>query len=104
GRNTSYRYTVGNDYADTLRIINATAPTIPVSDAQRDSAYRAVIDGMNDDWRDSFKEVAKLSDLPNTWPVWTAVGVDRDNNTWVALPGDRGGHTTLQVFNSDGVL
>lgn len=104
GRNTSYQFTVGNDYTDTLRIVNANAPTIPVSDTQRDSAYRATLDGMSDDWKEAFEEEAKLSDLPNTWPLWTAMGVDRDNNIWVSLPGDKGGHTTLQVFSPEGVL
>ena len=104
GRSDSYQLVIGSNYADTARIISATAPTVSVTDAQRDSAYRAVLDGMNDEWRDAFEETADLGDLPNSWPLWTAMGVDRDNNIWVSLPGDRGGHTTLQVFNPDGVL
>src|SRR5690606_8445740 len=104
GRSDNYRLVIGNDFVDTTLIINASAPTIAVSDAQRDSAYHATLDGMSDDWKEAFEEEAKLSDLPNQWPVWTAMGTDRDNNIWVSLPGDRGGHTTLQVFNPDGVL
>ena len=49
-------------------------------------------------------EVAKLSDIPGSWPVWSDFAVDRDDNLWVALPGDRGAQTTWQVFNREGVL
>lgn len=104
GRNDSYRLVIGNDYTDSVRIFAATAATLSVTDAQRDSAYRATLDEQRDDWRDAFAEVAKLSDIPGSWPLWTSLAIDRDNNMWFALPGDRGAYSMFQVFNPDGVL
>jgi hypothetical protein len=104
GRNDSYRLVMGNDYADTVRVIVSSAPSLSVTDAQRDSAYQATLDDVDEDWRDAFAEVAKLSDIPGSWPLWTRMTVDRENNLGVALPGDRGPYTKLQVFNPDGVL
>ena len=104
GRNDSYRLVIGTDFTDSVRVIVASAPTLTVSDIQRDSAYKATLDEQRDDWRDAFAEVAKLSDIPNTWPVWSSMAIDRDNNIWVSLPGERGPHSMFQVFNADGVL
>jgi hypothetical protein len=104
GRTDSYRLVIGDTFEDSSRIILGTAPTLTVTDAQRDSAYRATLDAQRDDWRDAFAEIAKLGDIPGTWPTWTAMTVDRDNNTWVALPGDRGEYSRMQVFNPEGVL
>jgi hypothetical protein len=104
GRNDSYRLTIGNDFTDSVRVIVASAPSLSVTDAQRDSAYQATLDAQRDDWRDAFAEVAKLSDIPGTWPLWTSMTIDAENNIWVALPGDRGPYSMFQVFNPDGVL
>lgn len=104
GRTDSYRLVIGTDLSDSTRVFAATAPTLSVTDVQRDSAYNATLERQRDDWRDAFAEVAKLSDIPSTWPVFTAITVDPANRTWVALPGDRGGFSRLQVFSPDGVL
>ena len=104
GRGDSYRLVIGNDYEDSVRVFAATVPALPVTDAQRDSAYKATLDNQADDWRDAFAEVAKLSDIPGSWPLWTSLTVDRENNTWIALPGAGGAYSILQVFNPDGVL
>lgn len=104
GRSSDYRLTIGNDYGDTVRVFSASAATIPVSDAQRDSAYNVIRDRMPDRFREEFDRVAKKSDMPGTWPAWSGIGTDRENNIWVALPGELGSHTMLQVFNPDGIL
>ena len=52
----------------------------------------------------AFAEVAKLGDIPGSWPIWTEMTTDRDNNIWVALPGEHGAYTRMQVFNPEGVL
>lgn len=104
GRTDNFRLVIGNDYGDTTRIFSATAPTLSVTDVQRDSAYQATLERQSEDWRDAFAEVAKLSDIPSTWPVFTAITADRANRIWVALPGDRGGYSRVQVFSPEGVL
>lgn len=104
GRTDRYQLVIGNTFDDSTRIIVASAPTLGVTDVQRDSAYRATLDRQREDWKDAFAEVAKLSDIPGSWPVWSGFAVDRDDNLWVALPGDRGAQTTWQVFNREGVL
>lgn len=104
GRTDAYRLVLGESFEDSTRIVIGTAPTLGVTDAQRDSAYRATLDAQRDDWHDAFAEIAKVSDIPGTWPVWTAMAIDRDDNIWVALPGERGEYTRMQVFNPDGVL
>jgi hypothetical protein len=104
GRTDTYRLVIGDSFGDSSRIVIGTAPTLGVTDAQRDSAYRATLDAQRDDWRDAFAEVARIGDIPNTWPVWTRMTIDRENNIWVALPGERGEYTRMQVFSPDGVL
>ena len=104
GRTDTYRLVIGNDFTDSVRVIVASAPSLPVSDAQRDSAYQAALESQREDWREAFAEVAKLSDIPSSWPLWSRMTIDRDNNMWVSLPGDRGPHSMYQVFNADGVL
>lgn len=104
GRNDGYRLLIGTDFSDTTRLIAATAPTLSVTDAQRDSAYNATLEQQRDDWRDAFAEVAKLGDIPSTWPIFTQFTTDRDNRIWVALPGDRGAFSRFQVFSADGIL
>jgi hypothetical protein len=104
GRTDRYQLSLGDDFADTSRVFTAPAPTLSVTDAQRDSAYNATIERQTEDWRESFAEVAKLGDIPSSWPVFTAITVDRANRTWVALPGDRGGYSRLQVFSPEGFL
>jgi hypothetical protein len=104
GRSSEYRLVIGNDFTDTLRIFSASAPTISVSEAQRDSAYDVIRSRMPDRFREEFDRVAKKSDMPGTWPVWSGFHSDSDNNIWVALPGERGAYSTYQVFNPDGIL
>jgi hypothetical protein len=104
GRNDSYRLVIGNNFSDSLRLIVATAPSIIVTEAERDSAYQATLAQVDEDWREAYAAVAKLTDIPDTWPVWTNVTSDADNHVWVALPGDRGAYSMFQVFTPEGTL
>jgi len=104
GRTSEYALSILSTADDTLRRFTAPASAITITETQRDSIFDAVIEGVQADWRDAVREVAKKSQIPTTWPAWSGVAVDRAARIWVARPGERGEVTTLDVFTPDGVL
>lgn len=91
-------------HGDTIRVFTAPAASIPVTDIQRDSIYDAVIDGMNEQWRESLRRETSVNDIPRTWPVWGEVATDPTGHTWVSRPNPAGGLGLIDVFSAEGVL
>ena len=104
GNTATYQLAITDLDSDTLRLFSASAPSVTIDDAQRDSIYEAEIDDAGEQWRDAFREVAKKADIPGSWPVWSEVNVDGRGRIWVARPGARGKFSYLDVFSSEGVL
>lgn len=104
GNTADYRLTISTTKDDTLRRFSSPAPTLPITEAQRDSIFEAEMAGVGEQWEAAVREIAKPSQLPLTWPKWSGVAVDRASRIWVARPGAKGAASILDVFTPDGVL
>jgi len=104
GHSSSYRFAVLRSATDTARIFEASAPTLPISEAMRDTLFEKATNNSDEAMRKALRESAKKDDIPHTWLPWTHMSLDRAGRLWVALPGDAGEVTRLQVFDRDGRL
>lgn len=104
GNTGDYTLTVTTAKDDTVRRFSAPAPTITITEAQRDSIFEAEVAGVGKQWEKSVREIAKPSQLPTTWPKWSGIAVDRASRIWVARPGAKGAASVLDVFSADGIL
>ena len=52
----------------------------------------------------AFTGIAKLDDVPTTYPAWLGMTVDEINRIWVQRPGADGGAGHWHVFDSSGRL
>ena len=104
GQTGDYTLSVLTAKDDTVRRFTAPAPTVSITEAQRDSIFEAEIAGIDKDWEASVREIAKPSQLPTTWPKWSGIAVDRASRIWVARPGAKGAASVLDVFSPDGIL
>lgn len=104
GSTGEYTLTVLTTKDDTVRRFTAPAPTITITEAQRDSIFEAEVAGVGEQWEKSVREIAKPSQLPTTWPTWSGIAVDRASRIWVARPGAKGAASILDVFSADGIL
>jgi hypothetical protein len=84
---------------DTVRIVDATLTAAPLPDSLRQSAYDDAV--KRNAWLEG---IARIADIPRTYPLWTAMVSDGANNLWVLLPGPRGEADHWQVFDPDGRL
>lgn len=104
GHNSTYQFAITGLRDDTLRVFRAVAPTLSITEAERDSIFDEVIAGVDEEWREAVRGVAKKSDIPTTWPVWSQIMIDGRSRIWIARPGARGEVSILDVFTPDGVL
>ncbi|MBK6493581.1 MAG: hypothetical protein IPG05_00510 [Gemmatimonadetes bacterium] len=104
GSTADYTLSVLTTKDDTVRRFSAPAPTVSITEAQRDSIFEAEVAGVGEQWEKSVREIAKPSQLPTTWPKWSGIAVDRASRIWVARPGAKGAASVLDVFTSDGIL
>ena len=86
------------------RRFSAPAPTIWITEAQRDSIFEAEVAGVGEQWEKSVREIAKPSQLPTTWPKWSGIAVDRASRIRIARPAAKGAASVLDVFPTDGIL
>lgn len=104
GNTGSYRFALLRSATDTARTFEATAPTLPISEAMRDTIYNSATSNSDESIQRALRESAKKDDIPHTWLPWTHMSLDREGRLWVALPGDAGEVSRLQVFDRDGRL
>jgi hypothetical protein len=104
GNTSDYTLSILTTKDDTVRRFSAPAPTVSITEAQRDSIFEAEMAGVGKDWEKAVREIAKPSQLPTTWPKWSGVAVDHASRIWVARPGAKGAASILDVFTPDGVL
>jgi len=104
GHSSSYRFAVLRGATDTVRIFEASAPTLPISDAMRDTLFEKATNNSDEATRKALRESAKKDDIPHTWLPWTHMSLDRAGRLWVTLPGDAGEITRMQVFDRNGYL
>ncbi len=84
---------------DTLRLFVADEPPPTIPDSTRQAAVDALVAR-----NPAFSTIAKLADVPTTYPAWSGMTVDDDNRIWVLRPGTRGPADHWEVFDADGRL
>ncbi len=99
GDQQNYRLVISSNGTDTLRLIESNAPLFAISDSLRQAELADVIKGSS--WATS---IAKLADIPTSFPRWTDVTTDASGNIWVLRPGANGPGSTFDVFTADGKL
>jgi hypothetical protein len=99
GDQQRYQLMLSKTGKDTIRVISAVAPAFPIADSLRQAELADVIKGS--DWATN---IAKLSDIPTTFPLWTDLTTDGAGNIWVLRPGTKGPGSTLDVFTPEGRL
>ncbi len=104
GSTSDYTLSVLTTKDDTVRRFSAPAPSISITEAQRDSIFEAEVAGVGKQWEKAVREIAKPSQLPTTWPQWSGIAVDRASRVWVARPGAKGAASILDVFTAEGIL
>ena len=104
GNTSTYTIVVRRGYRDTLRIIEAQAPTLVRTDAERDAMLEQAISAQGPRWRDALRAVANVAQIPRERSRWSALATDREHRIWVGLPGDSASVAILDVFSPDGVL
>lgn len=99
GNQGAYRLVVSRTGKDTLQIIESSGSAFPIADSLRKATLEEAI-------RDSkwLAPVARLQDIPTTYPLWTGLVADGNNNLWVLRAGPRGDGDSFDVFSPDGVL
>jgi len=104
GNTAAYTLAITRLEGDTTRVFTAPATQVAITTAQRDSIYEDVVGNMNEQWRDALREVAKPSDIPTAWPLWTDLVTDPTGHVWVSRTNPAGGKSLLDVFTPEGVL
>ena len=104
GNTGQYRLAIRREYDDTVRVFEATAPQLVLTEAERDSVFTTSIDNEPEAWREAIRGVARADQIPGNRPLWTSVASDRENRIWVSLPGPGADVASLDVFSPEGVL
>ncbi len=99
GLQSAYRLLVSASGRDTVRIFEYAADPAPLPDSLR---QQAVDDYIRQDPR--WKGVARLEDIPTSYPLWSNLGITQLGETWVLLPGPRGEGDHFDVFDRQGIL
>ena len=99
GDQAAYRLVVTDNGHDTLRLIEAVAPAVPINDSLRRAERADVLKSSR--WAEGS---ASLDEIPNTYPTWTELHVDPTGDLWVLRPGPGGPGAVLDVFAPDGRL
>ncbi len=99
GDQSAGRFHYSTHGRDTVRIVEASFAPVPLGDLLRQATFDSAV--ARDKW---VQGIAKLRDIPRTYPLWTAVVADGNNNLWVLLPGPRGTGDRWEVLDTDGRL
>jgi hypothetical protein len=97
GDQDRYRLLLSRTGRDTLLIIEATSKAFPIPDSLRQSTFSEAV--ARDAW---LRPIARLDDIPETFPLWTALIADADNNLWVLRAGPHGDGDSFDVFAPTG--
>lgn len=84
---------------DTVGLFTAEESPPAIPDSVRQGAVDRVIAR-----NAAFTTIAKLDDVPTTYPAWRGMAVDDLNRIWVMRPGARGPANHWHVFDDTGRL
>ncbi len=100
GNAEDYRLIVSRTGLDTVAIFESVPGAVAtIPDSLRQERYDLYTRNNPD-----LRSIAKMSDIPTSYPIWTTFVVDGGNNIWVLLPGSKGPGSVWEVFTSAGVL
>ncbi len=99
GTTDRLRFAITDARGDTLRLISADAPRWPIADSVRQAALDEIV-AQNP----ALRTVARLDDVPTTYPAWSDLAVDGSGNLWVLASGPTGQGDHWLVFDRDGRL
>jgi len=99
-----YRFAILRTSTDTARIFDADAAPIAITEAQRDTIFANATANRDEAVHKALLASAHMDDIPRTWPPWLHMALDGQGYLWVALPGDAGEVSRLQVFDREGRL
>jgi hypothetical protein len=104
GSTGRYQFAILRSAADTIRIVDADAPAVTITEAQRDTIFARATAQRDEVVHRALLASAHKDDIPHTWLPWTHMALDGDGHLWVALPGAAGEVSRLQVFDREGRL
>lgn len=99
GNQGRYEIVISHNGLDTLRIFSSVAGTFPIPDSTRQENFDQAVKN-----NPLLKTVAKFDDIPKTYPLWTSIVSDGNNNLWVLRPGPKSDSDIFDVFTPAGVL
>jgi hypothetical protein len=105
GTTDRYRLFLSRTGRDTLRVIEALAPAVPLADSLRAEAFADARGGNGAlAYAKPMSELVREGDIPRSRPLWSAVQGDGEGRLWVGLPDRDRRVARLEVFDSTGVL
>ena len=105
GTTDRYRVMISTTGRDTLRIIEASAPAVPLPDSLRAAAFAEARAGNGAmAYAEPMSKLVRMGDIPASRPLWSAIRVDGAGRLWVGLPDSARRVARLEVFDSTGVL
>lgn len=104
GNTGSYRFATLRTSTDTVRVFEAGAPAVALTEAQRDTIFANATANRDEAVHKALLAAARKDDIPRTWLPWTHMALDGEGRLWVGLPGAAGEVTRLQVFDREGRL
>ncbi len=104
GHTGRYRFAILRANTDTVRIFEAEAPAVPLTEAQRDTIFANATAERDEAVHKALVASGHKDDIPHTWLPWTQMALDGEGYLWVSLPGSAGAVSRLQVFDRDGYL
>ncbi|MEO5799651.1 MAG: hypothetical protein ABIZ70_01535 [Gemmatimonadales bacterium] len=104
GNTSRYSFAVRQIRGDTLRLIEATAPTLVMDEADGDSIFAESVTNASPVFRDALVKVARRGDIPKMWPLWSEVDIDGAGRFWVQRRNPSGHGDLFDVFAADGIL
>lgn len=105
GTTDRYRIMISTTGRDTVRIIEAVAPVVPLPDSLRKAAFERSRAGNGAlAYAEPMSRIVKEGDIPASRPLWSSVRVDGAGRLWVGLPDRDRSVARLEVFDSTGVL
>ncbi|MES2305182.1 MAG: hypothetical protein V4558_06730 [Gemmatimonadota bacterium] len=99
GNQGRYRLIFSRNGKDTSLIVEGIAQALPISDSLRRATLAESVKDAK--W---LLSIAKLEDIPTTFPVWTNLIADGENNLWVLRAGPSGDGEFFDVFAASGAL
>lgn len=99
GTSDQYRLALSGSRGDTVRLIEREAPAVPIPDTLRQEVVATRVARTPE-----LRDVAKVSDVPATYPRYVTPWVSEDGTIWVPVPHEGRQAARFDVFDPEGRL